>query len=437
MLVAGVPAQAQVNDDRLRLTGAYELYGGLRLSAEPDFLSARNRAELLLDYGYDRGRIVLRSRLEYDALAEAFRADLREAFAEVFFARADVRIGHQLIAWGRTDGAFITDLLAPLDLSEFLARPPDDLRLGVTALQATVFLGDAELTGIAVPHRPTSRLPETGSPWFPAPRTVFGVPVVRVEPPPAEPTLGASETALRLVWRGLPRTDVAAVWVNGFNRLPALRKGLGLTPGVPPVARITLTPAYERRQVLGLSGETLALDPFVLRAEAAYHSAYLLDQRIEIPATLAELQDPALQDAIARGFLLRKPFAEVSLGVERSIGAHLVGVQGLGRWVLDYDERVAADRFEHTLTLLWLGRFLRDTATARVFALYNPGRDYWLNPEATYAVQDGLNVSLGLQVFGGRGPAEGDLVGILREPTFRFSAFDGNDFAYLRVVYGF
>lgn len=438
LLLVGLaaPAPGQI-DDRLSLGGAAESYTGLRLDAEPDLLAARTRADLRLAFDYERGRVVLRPRLDVDALGERLRGDLREAYLDVFFDRVDLRLGHQQIVWGETDGTFVTDLLSPLDLTEFLAQPFDDLRLGLTAATATLYAGDWRATGVLVPRRPTSRLPAPGSPWYPLPPDVLGVPVELTEPAPEDSTLRAAEAAVRLTYAGLPRTDVAVLWISGFNRLPAFRKGLRLTIQPAFDAALTVTPAYERRHVFGLTAETLALDPVVLRGEAAFHTAYLLDQPVVVPQTLGGLLDPDFQDAVARGFLIEKPFVQAALGLERAFGSHLVRVQALGSLVLDHDDRVAQDRFEPSFTALWNGRFRRETLTAQVFAFYTPGADYWLNPALTYAVRDALNATLGLQVFGGAGEADASLPGLLREPAPSFVTYDRNDFAYLRVSYSF
>ena len=323
------------------------------------------------------------------------------------------------------------------DLKEFLAQLFDDLRLGLTAATATLYAGDWRATGVLVPRRPTSRLPAPGSPWYPLPPDVLGVPVELTEPAPEDSTLRAAEAAVRLTYAGLPRTDVAVLWISGFNRLPAFRKGLRLTIQPAFDAALTVTPAYERRHVFGLTAETLALDPVVLRGEAAFHTAYLLDQPVVVPQTLGGLLDPDFQDAVARGFLIEKPFVQAALGLERAFGSHLVRVQALGSLVLDHDDRVAQDRFEPSFTALWNGRFRRETLTAQVFAFYTPGADYWLNPALTYAVRDALNATLGLQVFGGAGEADASLPGLLREPAPSFVTYDRNDFAYLRVSYSF
>lgn len=438
-LLAASSTRAQL-DQRLGLGGSYEFYTGLRVDREPDLLTARNRAELLLTFDYDGGRIVLRPRLDYDALGERLDGDLREAFIDVFFSTVDLRLGHQIIVWGKTDGTFITDLLSPLDLREFLAQPFDDLRLGVTAAHATWYASDdVRLTGVLIPRRPTTRLPEPGSAWYPLPRRAFRVlPIELTEPAPQDSALRGAETALRITYSGIPGTDLAVLWINGFNRLPAFRKHLAVELAFPPVFA-AITPAYRRRQVFGLTFETLALDPVVLRGEAAFHTSTLLDQPIELPRSLDEigtLLDPEFRDAVRRGFLIEKPFGQAAVGVERAFGRHLVRVQGIGSLVFAHDERVARDRFEAGLTAFWNASFRRQTLTAQAFAYYNVGEDYWLNPSLTYAVQDGLNASVGAHVFGGPGGTR-DLAGLLREPAFSFATYDANDFVYLRVSYSF
>jgi hypothetical protein len=274
-------------DDRLALEGRLEGYGAFRVAEDAAFLAARARAHLGLRYDYDRGRIALRARTTHSALrddAPGTQADLelREAYAEAFLGRVDVRFGLQPLVWGRADGVFVADLLSPLDLSDFLTEPPEDLRLPVLALRATAYLGDLEPELVLIPRRPVSRLPGADSPWYPLPDEAFGIPIRLTDPEPQDSSLAGAEAALRLTWRGLPRTDLAVFWVNGFNRLPAFRKGLDVT--FPPLsAEFVVTPAYRRRQVLGLTAETAALEGFVLTGEAAFHTSALLDQRVELP----------------------------------------------------------------------------------------------------------------------------------------------------------
>jgi hypothetical protein len=160
---------------------------------------------------------------------------------------------------------------------------------------------------------------------------------------------------------------------------------------------------------------------------------------VQLPIQLDDLTtllEPEVRAAVERGFLIEKPFAQTAIAAERSFGRHLVRVQGIGSFVFDWDERVAQDRFEPAVTAFWTAPFRRQTLTAQAFAFYNLGADYWLNPSLTYAVQDGLNATLGAQVFGGPG-GDGTVAGLLREPAFSFATYDDNDFVYLRVTYSF
>lgn len=432
LALAAAPAYAQPGGEALHLGGAYRLYTALR-AHDGALLAVRNHAEIGLSAGFEGGRAVLDTEVEFDALGEELDFELSEAFLDLYTRRIDLRLGHQLVIWGKADGVFVTDLLAPLDLSEFLAEPFEDLRLGLTAAQANAYLGAFCLDAVLVPSRPTTKLPEPGSAWYPLPERILGVPIVLEEPEPSAVGSG-TEAALRLTYDGLPRTDVSVLWINGFNRLPAFRKGLDVRLDGTIEGRIVVEPAYERRHVLGLTFETLALDPFVLRGEAAFHTAALLDE--PIPTSAQGFLDPAFLEALGRGFLVERPLGEAVLGLERALGSHLLRVQAMGSLVFDHDAHVARERFEPTLTAFWLGRFRRETLSAQAFVLRTIGKDYWLEASLSYALRDALSATLGAQVFGGE-RGGGGLAGLLREPAFSFATFDRNDFAYLRLTYSF
>ena len=454
LLAAAAAAPARAQPD-VRADGFTRLYGAVRAdpSAPPDeadYLALLSRAELGLRADYDRGAIRLRLRADYDALAPYSgqdasadvpgdgRLDLRlvEAYADVFVGKVDIRVGRQVLAWGETDGAFITDLLAPLDLTRFLAQDAADLRLGLTAVRATAYLGRLTADAVLVPRAAPSLLPARQSPWDPIPTDVAGVPVELEAPALPSPTLGHGEAALRLTWSGIDRTDLALILFTGHNRLPAFDKRLraSFAEGL----RAVLTPVYRRRQVVGLTAETARLETFVLRAEAAYTSAELFDEALDLPEpiTPAALFDPDLAAAAGRGFLLAKPTVQAALGAERFFGKHLVRLTGLARVVLEWDERVAERRFTPSVTALYAAPFRRETVQLRALALVGIEGDYWLSPSAAYTVSDGLVLTLGAHVFGGSGGADSDTA-LLDESSSSFGLYDRNDLVFLQLQYGF
>lgn len=417
------------------LTGYVEPYAAVRALDDGAFLAGRTRARLDLTGSFEGGAYTIQNEATYDLLGDSLRHDLREAYIDAFFAKVDVRAGRQIIAWGTTDGAFITDVLAPLDLSEFLTQPQDRLRLGVTAARATAYLGTLTADAVWIPVSPTSDLPAQDGPWNPAPTDVLRVPIVRTEANRPGKSLSTSEVAARISWSGLPQTDLSLVVHNGTNRVPGFEKRLALEHFRGP--RIELIPTYRRRTILGLTAETASFEPFVLRGEAAYESRALLDERLPEIRSLDDLR--TLVAGIERGFLVERPQVQAALTAERVYGSNLVRLTGLGRWVLDHDETVAVDSFQPAVTALWNGTFRRETVTARVFAFWNVGADLWLNPSLTYALRDALNLEVGAQIFEALDTSAPDgLFGdLVQDPSRAFALYDGNDLVYARLRYSF
>jgi hypothetical protein len=85
--------------------------------------------------------------------------DLREGYLDLyqFFSdQLDVRIGKQIFAWGRADKINPTSNVSPDNL-----EAPFDFgeKLGVNAIQATIYLENVSVTGIFVPEFGVAELP--------------------------------------------------------------------------------------------------------------------------------------------------------------------------------------------------------------------------------------------------------------------------------------
>ncbi|MDX1418660.1 MAG: DUF1302 family protein [Rubricoccaceae bacterium] len=424
------------------LTGYAEPYVAVQAGGDGAVLAGRTRARLDVTAPFDRGALAIRNEVTYDLLADSLDVVLREATLDVYGlvgGRVDLRAGHQILVWGETDGAFITDLLAPLDLTEFLAQPQERLRLAVTAAQAAAYLGDVVVEAVWVPVSPTSRLPAAGSPWDPAPTSLVPlqgppIPVVRTPHDRPDARLASSEGAVRLTWSGLPLTDLALLAHTGTGRVPgfAVRPTLSLLEGL----RIEVTPTYRRRVAVGATVETAALDPFVLRGEAAYETATLVPEHL--PDSPLDLLDPALEASVERGFVLERPQVQAAVTAERLFSGHLVRLTALGRWVLDADEQVAAEAFQPSLVGVWTRSFRRETLTARALLFWTLGEGLWASPSLTYALRDALNLEVGAQVFEGLGEAAEPLVpGLSASPNSLFALYDANDLVYARLRYSF
>ena len=88
---------------------------------------------------------------------------MREIYLDLYFNSFDIRVGKQQIIWGKADGVFITDIVSPLNLSEFLLPDFDEIRVGVYAAKFDFYFGNSTIEAIWKPVFASNELPAQGS----------------------------------------------------------------------------------------------------------------------------------------------------------------------------------------------------------------------------------------------------------------------------------
>lgn len=421
-----VPKQSALG--QFTLGGEYELYSGVGINERPDPYSLRTRLQLRARYSKPGVMIYAAGRVSTNLWdpqkggePSLPRGRLLESFLDLYFADVDVRIGHQLVVWGQMDGTFITDVVSPLDLTEFLAQDFTDIRLAVPAVQASYFVNEWSLTGLLTVMPVRSPIPSVSSPWFAVPDELESIQVALDDDNLASAGLDEVEPGLKLTYSGT-RTTASIVYFYGRNRIPAFAKTVSFGPGGD--FSVALKPDYFRRHVLGTRMSSTTVDPVVLEVEAAYESIHKVDLDPELL-----LEDPR-QGLDAEGLLIREGQLLAGLSVARTFGQTFVKTQVLGSLLTRHDRRATRDEFEEAITMLVHTRWKSDTYGARIFAYYNPGGDYWLNPVLEYNAGPGLNLALGVHLFGGEAAN-------LALSASAFGLFDDNDFAYFRLTLAF
>ncbi len=81
----------------------------------------------------------------------------------------DMKLGRQVVVWGRSDTIRVTDVLNPLDNRRPGMVDIEDLRLPVAMAKFDYFLGDWRVTPIAILEQRFSKAPPFGSVFYPAP----------------------------------------------------------------------------------------------------------------------------------------------------------------------------------------------------------------------------------------------------------------------------
>jgi len=156
-----LPAYAQ-----LEVKGFADSYHAIRIESPNDFLSSRNRVRLEATTTLEQTYLfVSLNAVHNDIIEDETGLQLREAYFDYVSDGWDLRIGRQIIIWGKSDGLRITDIVSPSELTEFIARDFDDTRIPVDALKLR-FLGEiTNLELLWLPNFQEGILAESGTPW--------------------------------------------------------------------------------------------------------------------------------------------------------------------------------------------------------------------------------------------------------------------------------
>jgi len=346
---------------------------------------------------------------------------LKELYADISLGRLDLRIGHQILAWGRADGINPTDNLTPKNY--FIRSPePDDIRMGNNLFRARYQLNEhIRLEGIWVPFYRYSiyRFDLFDMPDF--------VKFKDMDNLAWEKSGGNIGMKTEFIFRGI---DGSISWFRGFDP----QHGIDLDHlGIQMTGDIALDLAARafRHNMIGADFSTTA-GTFGVRGEVGL--------RIPDKSYSQEIFTP-------------KTDIRYVFGVDRSFRNFLVMVQYSGQWVPDYTDMpelmifresgefiipdpssfleipgMIAEQIEgfnriihsqthrvsHTFLLRPSINLLHETLKIEAFAMYNLStEELTIMPELSYSVNDNWRISLGGQYFSGPENTLNDMIGPL------------------------
>ncbi len=230
---------------------------GLRGEAQADLLIKWHRHWRMLIGGkvfYDSA-YALRGRDDYtDAVIDAYESESewREIYLQGHLgSHLDLKLGRQIVVWGRSDNLRVTDVLNPLDRREPGLTDIEDLRLPVAMSRLDGYLGPWNLTGIALHEIRFDKNPVFGHDFFPSSTPL---------PPQEMPTDAGDDTEWAAALNGIfSGKDISFYWANLFDETPHVTAGSdgGL---VRRHARVTMW---------GAAGN-LTMGNWLLKSEMAY-----------------------------------------------------------------------------------------------------------------------------------------------------------------------
>ncbi len=406
IMVASQFAFAQSEDKpKLEINGFVRNYTGILLESPNDFSIIQNTMNLELRRQNEKVGFYVNPYL-YQYPKGEIDLGIREMYIDFFSDKFDIRIGKQQIIWGQADGVFITDIVSPKNLTEFLLWDFSEIRMGVTALKFNYYINDAnsiELVGI--PNFQPTILPASGSIWRPS--TAFPVPatfdyskqdiVLQVDNSEffAKYSLSTSSIDLQLI--------AGYTWDDD----PTMHIFKTIDPNTMQLSGLTIQPQHHR---LGLTGGSFSVDiaGFILRGEGAYY----FDKQFQT-------EDPS-----ASGALAERNYINYVIGLDKTIGDWKFSGQFIQKTILNYDDLIQNDQFDNLATLMVNRTLFREKVRLELFSYFGlNNQDAFVRFRAFYFPQDAVGLELGTNLFFGE------------EGTF--GQYDKNDMIYARIKYSF
>ena len=366
--------------ERIDVTGWIELLQSVRTHAPHDEVTSRahGRLEMKGDFNWLYGFLSMDAEKNWTIPSED-GFSVREAWLEHVGDGWDLRLGRQLIIWGKADGVRITDNICPTDFTEYLNREIDEMRIPVTAAKLRI-MSDTLITELIwIPEFKPAKLASGDNPWAVDYTAAFPMPVRwRGAKEPSSYSLKDSEFAAK-VSSYMAGFDVSLsafyTWDDNAANYYSMRAG---ATGMEMV----LEPEYHRIMIYGLDFAKPWSD-FVFRGEAAYFQG----RRLSV-----DDGQPAKHDVL-----------KSLLGVDWSPGGNwTITAQVLDDWVVDYRRNLTCEEHTPQATLNVSKTFFNELLTVSDMIYYsmNDG-EYFNRLQFSYELGEGLELTVGWDKFQG------------------------------------
>ena len=368
------------NNDNIRIKGFVDSYHAARIEEPNDFLASRSRfrgeIEKISGNSYF---FVSFNAVHNTVLPELTDIQLREAFFEYTGTSWGIKAGRQIIIWGKADGLKITDIIAPMDLTEFLAQDYDDIRMPVNGIIISKFNNNWDLDLICIPVFESYILPDSNSPWG-IDYSAMGDELILDDALIPEHTLSNMEYGGKLSFY-LSGIDFDISALNTWNKAPVYNYYIDDSTSL-----FHIKPEYHRLGFVGF-GFSKSLSAFVLRGESAFYYGKEFSPKIE---------------NFEVG-LLEKNSINYLIGLDWYPGNEwTITGQFSDEYILNYTAEII--NTEHTLisTLGTSKKLLRSTLSLSTFGYIglNEG-DFFNRTTADYSLTDNIHIIAGLDWFEG------------------------------------
>ncbi len=340
--------------------------------------------------------------------ADSLNIGLREIYMDMYFDNFDLRIGKQQVVWGKADGVFITDIVSPLNLSEFLLPDFDEIRTGVIATKLNYYIGNSSLEAIWIPQFTPTIRPNENSIWymqpaFPAP------PTFNWSKSSIKPSLENSELFLKYsAMTSFIDFEIMGGYTWDDNPSMHIKKIVDMSTGSPVLTGLEITPQHHRLTVGGASF-SVGIKGIVVRGEGAYYNGKYF-----------QTADPLAQDA-----LVQKNYLNYVAGIDFNIANVKFSTQFIQKYILDHEDLMDENQTHNTATFMARYDLMRETLHLELFSYIGlDDEDALIRPKITYDFDDSFSILLGGNIF------IGDRAG-------QFGQYQDNSMIYTKIKINF
>jgi len=413
LFIIGVVIMTSVFGQSLDVSGYARSYIGVLANDNLDFAITQNTFDLTVEKNIGNVGFTANTTI-YQYPNSELDFDLSEVYMDIFFDKMDLRFGRQMIIWGKADGVFITDIISPKDLSEFLLRDFDEIRTGVTSLKADYYLGDNTFEFVWIPKFTPTIMPTGTSIWSRQPS--FALPTtIDYSKKEVDGKLENGEVFLKFS-RMSSLIDFEIMAGTMWDDDPTMHIVPVMEAGNPQPLGLTLTPQHHRLTLGGGSFST-EIKGIVLRGEGAYYTGKQFSalNAIGLPIDLME-----------------KDYLQYLIGTDFNIGETRFSTQFIQRVIMDYEDSIVLGETDNMMTFLLNRTLLRETLTLQLFGYVGlSNEDALIRPSVSYDFADGFEILAGANIFyRGNDSASPDI-------NEMFGYYDDNDMVYLKVKYSF
>ena len=373
LLLASASAFAQ--ESPFQFNGFVDTYHAVQAEHPHDFTTSRTRLRAELRVDYENAYLFTSlNGVHNSILDDRTGVQLQEAYFNYQNELVEFKAGRQIVVWGVADGLRVTDLISPVDYTEFMSSDYDDMRMAVDGFRVK-YPGErvnAEIVYVPVPRYFQMPMGKD-NPWRPNLPEKAGLDFP--EGPDAKFKNGDFGTRLSFF---LSNLDFSISALHTHNQSPV--------SVVEPVSMdsVVIHGIHETMTMFG-GDMSMPIGEFVIRAE------------------VAEYFREALGYANNLDYARKNTFNALG-GIDWYAGNNWTFmVQYLHKYIADYSDELANEKNSSEMTFRISKELLNNTLKLSLYGMFDiDNLGYYGRASGDYSLTDQVMLSLGYDHFGGK-----------------------------------